>query len=519
MHRLALFLVLSLWPLLSAAAADDPADRITARPVHATLYEGAAHMSFRAEVMLDAGANTVTLTGLPEDWRVDQLQVTSLTNEVNVTDVSLQPATRPNETARMTALESAIALIRDDSDILRDQGKRIRTLISILKNSTPPAPDTADAERRWGRMVDTLKNRMQGLQQEQRRIWSKRRALMQRKKALQVERRALPGRIDYQSATVRLNARSGTEAVLSLKGLTRLAGWSLAPRAALDQASSRMTLTVNARLHQKTGRDWRGIPVTLTTAAPDHFLSVPDPGPHLITTPTDRPRPRLMRAEANKADSSDNDLFVMRRTLAEPVTLAHDASLTRPLWQSGIDVETQVRVMPLALDQAILTATGPYDGPAPLPATQITLMRDGLPVGHSRTALITPGSSFTLPFGRIDGITVTSTPIARPDDGAEAPTPEKGADPIMVRERLWRFSVTNRTETALPVRLIAVQPGSDLDNVSITTLPRTTEPDVRNANGVAGRFEWHMTLDPGENRDILFGYGVRHPADMRLTGP
>ncbi len=302
-------------------------------------------------------------------------------------------------------------------------------------------------------------------------------------------------------------------------------GASFAPayEARLDTGTKRLQLTALAEVTQRTGEDWFDVELTLSTATASWQTAAPPAEPWYIDIWVKQPSPAPMaaRASAEKAPSSadfaavaiDRSAFDATYRLPGTVTIAADGTAHR------VTIETMRRTAKLVWKAfpdfdptAYLTASLHHAGKAPLLPGPVLLYRDGAPVGETHLAGLQPGEPLELGFGADPAVEIERRLL----------TDERSATGLIgttrQHERLFATTVTNRRTDAITLELLDRLPVPrdtriTVERMAETMAPTTTAPDDR-----PGVLVWELELPPGATETVTFGYRIRHPADLQVTG-
>src|SRR2546421_3083411 len=257
---------------LSALAEESRISRVT-------LYAGSA--TVERSVAVSNEATRVELTGLPANFDMRSLRVEAdpgiRIGEVSVRDVSRTVALGGREAeldARIQALKDGRAML----EVEAKSAEMVRDFLATL-SSRPPAegdkqptvdakaiPTVIEAIRRGGGDALGAIQRVE----VKKRVLGKQIAALERDLA-----RLRSGARDARTLVVSYSATQPGE-VRALYHVTN-AGWRPLYRASLDSTGSKVELERQAIVTQRTGEDWRGVSLRLSTGVPPAANMV-DPG-------------------------------------------------------------------------------------------------------------------------------------------------------------------------------------------------------------------------------------------------
>ncbi|MCZ4352215.1 mucoidy inhibitor MuiA family protein [Roseovarius aestuarii] len=330
---------------------------------------------------------------------------------------------------------------------------------------------------------------------------------------------------------VSITADGATEGQLDISYQAHEAGWSPVYDVKLDRANSAVSMTRGAMIHQFTGESWKDVSLTLSTVRPSGRSAPSEIGPLLrrIEDPA-----KLMRKEAVGAAYDQGALLAA--PMAEPImadevvtmaTAAFDGLSVTYRYPGTVNVTTgadalrialgdletsatlEARAVPLFDETAYLVAKFTNDtGELILPGHS-SLYLDGTLIGQMQTDLMPAGGEAELPFGPIEGLTLTRLVLEREEGGSGLIS--KSSD---LSERV-RIEAKNLTAQTWPLRVLDRVPYSEQEDLKITWKadPSPTEIDVDDQRGV---LSWSVDLAPGDSQLITVDRALQWPEDKVL---
>jgi len=308
------------------------------------------------------------------------------------------------------------------------------------------------------------------------------------------------------------------------------AGWRPQYRAALDSATSRVELDRQAAIMQRTGEDWRGVTLRLSTGAP-RSAQIVDPATwQLVIRPPVEPvqanRGALMSEARSRADklaavqagapeapapvAEFQTEYTTEFEVPGKVDLAADGrQITVSLAQQQIPVKQRIRVVPRRDTAALVTAEADLPEGVWIPG-DVQLYRDGGYVGSTYWQAQAK-ERLVLPFGRDDRVQVS---MKRLKD-------RKGAAGIIgqraEREVATLYTVTSRHKVPVELLLLEAAPVPVDDKITVDS---AFEPKPKSANWEERRgvYAWEQPLAPGQTLKFVAGYTISYPKDAVVTG-
>lgn len=515
-----------------AQAADARASRIE----RVTVYPGLAAVERSARVA--AGARELVLDCLSPDFDLGSLRMDAdagirlgPVSAVNRPRAEVAECSAHPLDARIRALEDRIAIIdAEDSGhglalgYLRGLGA---AEAASAPRAAPPAPPAAA-------LPATLAAIQRGGQQallEQHRLQREREALARELQPLISEReRSAKPQGEVRQLRIALAASSAGQLRLHYQ----VAGptWAPAYRAALDADAGQVDIERLAQVSQRSGEDWVGVALRLSTGSPRGATRGPQPRPWQVSprppevammeraTPTRAFKALAAPASAAMAarDQADEPEFAVQVMEGEFATEFEvpgtvdvgsgaqrvSLSLGSARWPATVKVQTT----PAADASAWLVAELPRPTGV-WPEGPLRLMRGNQVVGQSVFSLGTR-EQLTLPFGRDEQVRVQVIPVPQQSS-------ESGFISTRSERRIARaYTVENRRRTPVQLEVLEATPVATDEKISVT---RQFDPAPRAGNwqDQPGVVAWALTLAPGQTQRFTAEYLISHPKDMPIT--
>jgi len=465
--------------------------------------EVAARESFRAR------ATGATLEGLTSEvrTRAEELAPERARWEARARELD----------AEQVRLESAQAQAKDLEQLARSYTTVAVTRVTAELAGPRPEP------RAWGASLDAaLAVRLRAVK-EARDVADKQRDLDRRRAEVdaELERLARLEARQEQHVEVRLSCAEGTQVRVELTYLVGGASWEPAYEARARESEGLVELTTLATVRQRTGEDWAGAKLLLSTAMPRQDATPPDVTP-LYVSATKRPKERkvLVRREEEQLHAEaggqvraaeGQGLRVMSQGLSVQweaqgtTTIPGDGGAVRvPLGRHRLEAafswRTVPKLQPVVFRVARLTNSTPF----PLLPARVSIFRDTGFLGHQSLERVAQGAPFELTFGLEEALRVkriTLEEVARPE----------GLFGGKQRFRyVYRFQLTNLRKQPAQVELSEHVPISELDDVTVELETASTAGYTLDAaDGIA---TWKVQLAPGERRDVDLAFRVDAPS-------
>lgn len=511
-----------------ACASNAPITRVT-------LYSGTATVERQAQV--GPGMKELEITGLPANFDAQTLRIQASpgvqVGQVVTRDVGQAEAVSPRE----AELEAKLQALEDSRDLLNveiESSVLVKNYLSKL-NGGENASTPVDGKS-LGAAVDTIKRGGREALAQIQRSQVQLREIDKKIKTVQRElEKARSGARDQRSITVTVAAQQAGSVQLSYQ--VNRAGWKPAYRASLNSTTSTIELERMAVVAQKSGEDWSGVEMRLSTGQPRLSPQAPEPVPQRLTYYPPRP-PQESRALAAPAYApepvaravapvtltgsriaTDNFIppvletqgaFDTEFAVPNRVTLASDGrEITLALSTLKVAAKQRVRVVPRQEKFAVITAEAERPSGVWLNGN-IQLFRDGGYVGatHWNTQA---SDKLALSFGRDDLVRVT---VDRADQqsGSRGFLSQRGEQQVADV-----FTISSFHKTPVDLLVLESTPVSASEEIKVKQVfsPQPGIAAWEQRQGVVG---WEKTMAPNETMKINVGYNISYPKEGTVGG-
>ncbi|MEZ5865854.1 MAG: mucoidy inhibitor MuiA family protein [Geminicoccaceae bacterium] len=320
---------------------------------------------------------------------------------------------------------------------------------------------------------------------------------------------------------VRVNSAGPVEIRLGYE--VQGASFTPAYEARLDTGTKRLRLAALAEVIQRTGEDWSDVELTLSTATTSWQTAAPLAEPWYIDIWVKQPSPAPVAARAGPekalpsadfaAVAIDRSAFDATYRLPGKVSIAADGTAHRVTIETVAGAAGLVwKALPELDPTAYLTASLDHAGEAPLLPGPVFLYRDGASVGETHLAGLQPGEPLELGFGADPAVEIERRLL----------TDERSATGLIgttrQHERLFATTITNRRAGPVTLELFDRLPVPRDTRITVERLTATTTPAITAPDDRPGVLVWELELPPGATETVTFGYRIRHPADLQVTG-
>ena len=345
---------------------------------------------------------------------------------------------------------------------------------------------------------------------------------------------------ETRSARVQVEAETAGELTLNLSYQISGARWEPVYDADLNTETGEIQFKTLAQISQRTGEDWQGVDVTLSTLRPSAGTQLPElnswvldfmPEPMPMAEASSgmfnrevtmdsmvamAPAPRAMKAAPQPMRQQESRLIStdFSAEYQVPGSISLDSgsnkrrfALTSEKLESTIKLASAPRFDP----RAMLLATTQYQQETPLIAGSMSLYRDGSFVGNSFLSQKLSGEEIKLSFGEDDKVKIKFLPD--PD--------KKRQDGLLfgkkkVVERHYKVSVNSQHDKPYALSIYDVIPVSSQEDITVkSTGDLPTKTDVDDKKGVVS---WDVSLEPKKSFNLKYGYSVSYPEDKIVPG-
>ncbi len=524
-----------------------------------TIYPSSAKVVRIATINLEAGDNDVIINNLPLNLNETSLRVsgegqgTMSLGSVELMRNFQEDVVQEREKAILEQIEE----LQDGRRKIQDAWQRSRNQFDYIQRMVfgkkQKSKDNADNHKheayrnlpveKWQEAWDTLDSATATIQDRTRvaekslKTYDKQiNKLKQELKQVAVNQR--------ETRTAKLHVKSDTATKLTLKLTYQIRGarWAPVYDADLDTTTGKMELKTLAQISQRTGEDWKGVDVTLSTLRPSAGTQLPKLNPWVLDFMPDLPPPSPMmknkkfRMEKSVAMDSMQTKSVeltasagaapapLRKMVQQqsqlistdfsaeykvPGLISLDSGSNKrrfALTSQNYDADVRLASAPRQDPRAMILAKTKHTGETPLLAGSLSLYRNGSFVGNTFLQQKLSGEELKLSFGEDDKVKIKFLPD--PD--------KKRKDGLLfgkkkVVERHYQLSIHSNHDKPFEISLYDVLPVAANENIKVKLLgDAPTKKDVEDKKGVVS---WERTLKPKQYTKLKYGYTVSYPED------
>ena len=520
-------LTLILFPAFSVLANTDTEAPITS----VVLYPGSAAIERMA--LVAAGTNLLEIRGLPNNFDTKTLLVQS-DRGIRIGQIVIQEASKKDGVhPREKELRKIVRGLKDQIETLDNEVKSANLVTGYLERlGGGAAGDKGAAD---GKTVQGVAGSIET---------SAARAY-QRAQRAEIRKRDIKEELDrneFELAQFQSGAKNTRSVTIHMAaeraGMIRLsyqvnrAGWQPAYRAALDSGQASVELERMAQVSQKTGEDWSGVKLKLSTGQPLAFREPVDPQTRRVIYHKPVPKearpaayaaaPMMAPARAKaEASGQENDAYVApvienvgafatEFEVPGKVTLPADGrEVAVSLGKQTLAANQRIQVTPAVNKSAVLVAEIERLPGVWLPGN-IQLYRDGSYVGATRWNPVS-SERFSLGFGQDDLLKVS---VDRKElrDGSAGFVGQK-----QQRKVADTYTLSNLHKKAIDVLVLESSPVRQSEEIEVERNFQPA-PSAEEWKGRPGVVSWSKKLAPDEIWKIDVGYTLIYPKEGSVSG-
>lgn len=537
-----LFLLTAAWFLAAAAVAAAQVTPVDSRITKVTVFSASARVTREATVSVDHGV--VRLFMGIDAFSIDSDSATATVygagELLGVAVRKIPQATEPQKT--IEALEKKLADLRlkkqaltDQKETLTKQADFLDSVIDFSKTQIPREIVTRMPK------PDELNKTLSFLGKEFTKINDSRRRIDEKIDNLEKEIRAVIQELNMRQSRSE-NSRTGIEVLfksnkkqqirIDASYIANNAGWRPVYRASVSDPPESVTLSMMAKITQKTGEEWHNVALTVSNAVPLKGGRLPELYPWYISMPHPAPRARMaehtMQLAKNAAAFKDQSLpeksgaapqaaaTVRRSTLSfeyvmpVPATIASRQEETLlPLFSRSITGTFYDFCAPRRDPHAYLVCKTKADSQL-LPGP-VSIFFAGRYVGKMMLDEMQPGEPFVLGLGIDRGVKVKRVKIK---DKVKETYFGKIERSDVVREMAFRITAENLKDQPVNLKIVDQVPVSKTDRITVSDIRFNPEPQKRNVDDKPGVMRWELTADPHQPVTFDISFSVSYPKDI-----
>lgn len=536
--------MIALALFVSAAFAD--AHEVAVNPTAAVVFADRARVTRSTAVTVGSGRQEIVFTGLPASLITDGITA-DVRGSAVLRGIDLQhiSATQVAD-ERVKAIEAEIETLRTQRQASSDDATARQAEIATLSAARTQSASQLSAQMLVGtkapQQATALRTTLSTEETAARTAWrtadAKTRDIDEKIASLERERSTLgSSATDTWTAVVHLDADKAGRVDIDLQYLVSGASWQPRYDVRGDADAGKVELALSAMVEQTTGEDWKDVKLTVSSARPGLGTIVPVLDPFWLARPVyyPPPSPGMARGGASMAPSRSMEKEDSMAAPSapppppEPMAVAHaqvDTQLAattfvvqRPedipadgterkvlLTTETMDANLRNIVVPRLDTRAYLVADVTNTADFPLLAGTAGIFLTGAYLGDLELPTVAPGEKFDVAFGVDDKVTVKRVSKLLKTD-TSGPIGKR-----QVAKWDWEVRVKNGHKRPIDVIVREQLPISQRADVKVVAHP-STPAAVPKDDGIV---EFPLTVAPGADGVVTWGYEVEYPSDLQL---
>lgn len=519
-----------------------------------TVYPDAAIVTRVLDVELPAGESVLVFKGLPLGIDPNSLRVEGKASGPLVLG-SVEARVRSSDPQKIVSeSEAQLKPLREERDRIAAALDALEGRKAMIQRFGQAGPERGERAApldigQWTAAWDAVGAGLAKVNDELRVVREQQRSVEARIKAIEAAETTRRSRTaPEREFTVAVEAAAAVKGRLSVSYRVAGASWQPAYDARLVTGdggkAAGMTLVRRAMVTQRTGEDWGGVELTLSTVraargtqAPEvqpervAFFEIPvvmaAPAPRAVPMAADamvrsKAAEMAQRSEAGAAPQEqrlaaaeaalETNGFQAQYRLPGTLTVPGDGTQKSFVIQSrSLVPELVIKTAPALDPTAYLEAAFENQEEAPLLGGPVNLVRDDAFVGRGRIAFTPAGGKLSLGFGADDRVTVSRVPVRR-----------RETEPVLLGStksdtREFKISVRNLHDFAIKAVVVDQLPYSEAANLQVEPLATNTPATEKTVQDRRGVMNWSFDLKPREEKEIRLGYRMRWPSDREIV--
>lgn len=537
-------------PLFALAS---PEVEATSRIDGVTVFRSSARVVRALRVEVGAGATRVALPGLPAELDDDSIRVEGQgAGRVEIHGVTVERVRRERAVAaEARAAEERLEGLQDEDRALQDRIKAAQGRAAFVESlrstySEERARNLAVrplSAKEWGEAVAFVDSQLADASAAVRQAEAARRDLRRRIEQARAALDALAAKRGETTKRVAIDVTASRAGAIELTVAYSVpsAGWEPVWDVRLDAPRSSVELAFYGSVWQRTGEDWGGVRLAVSTTVPGRALAVPELSSRwLDRAVASRPVPlsqapaaaveRKAQRSAQPAPLADAaaeaELFAAEEPTATVEAGLLATTFTAPARES-VDGAGQARKIALArfplqaelgrtaaprLDRAAyLTAKVVNTTGFPiLPGTAGVYVGDQF-VGRAALRPTPAGGELQLAFGADERVEIERRVLEHKHDTSG----------LLDKKDVWRYrariTVKSRWDEPVRLKLLDLVPVARDASIEVAVLDGSTRPTREDPERPGVRV-WELELKPRQEQVVEIRYEIHHPRGAVIAG-
>lgn len=510
--------------------------------VAVTVYTDRARVTRQGAVHLPPGQQVIVLSNLPATLDEDSVRVSGKGTGAKILGIEVATeyvTVAPEE--NVAELRAKLEGLQDEDKAQADQDAACDARDKFLEQLRESSGHSFAKGLAYGNApLERVQSIAEYLNRELTAVYAAKRGIAVKRRELKREIDAVQARLGQlrNSETIRrrdiqvaVEATAETDLELQVTYVVKGASWK--PLYDIRLEGQMVSVSYLASVTQRSGEDWTGVGLSLSTARPATSTELPELKPWYLDTQRPAP-PRVMMARlaaAPAAPPGGAPQAVLEDAVPESVPVAmatvetSEAAVTYRVTQpvtvpsDGAPHKTTVAVLDLTAQLDYVTAPKLAEEAylrAKIKNTSVYILLPGSVnifhgadfVGVTQLETIAPNEEFEAHLGVDDRIKV------------ERELVERTVDKTLIgntRRMVFAYKITLTNLLATPAKVTVLDQLPVARSEEIKVKPREISPKPASLDNL-GILTWNLELKPQEKREVTVGFAVEYPREMRLFG-
>lgn len=530
------------------------ADTVDSTITNITLFNDQAQVSRKLSTKVEQGLNEIRFE--LKEYTVDPDSVAAeVLGDGEIYSVQLKTVYKKDEPKqnvvdlqkKLQDLQNQEQALKHKKQLLTKKDDFLKSVIDFSKAEIPKKVKTEFPS------VEELTSTMVFLDEQYTSIFTKREKLNIELRELQKEKLRIenelkqiqhPAQKAIKVIEVIFNSDKKQSIDVNAKYITYNASWNPLYKIDISDDLKRTSMTMFAKIRQKTGEDWSGVKLSLSNAVPLKGARLPEAYSwHLDLA---RPAPMLMREMNSKslgglrqapamyaADMSAEAGYAAapqkaRMAVAQrkQTLLSFEYDLPQSLSIESKDKETVLPVLVKEITGDIYDYAVPKENQKTflvcaasadqeILSGNVNVYLGGRFVGKTHIEEKRPGEKFYVNLGVDRGVVIKREKIK---DKRQETFFGKIERKTVIKELAYKITIENLKDETVEVHLLDVIPVSKTDKIEVKELKITPEPTNKDYQDREGLNRWVLKVNPGQSKDIDIEFTVTYPKDEPIVG-
>ncbi|MEZ4886991.1 MAG: mucoidy inhibitor MuiA family protein [Chitinophagales bacterium] len=524
--------------------------------IQVAVFTDRAQVTRMATATIETGNQTLVFDKLPQNIEANSLQVTGAGNAV-LKDVKLETKHFVvNQNERLEELQKHQNELQNDAKALQMKTQRLESARLLVENiaakitaTSEKATDSASLQpEKWLQMIDLHQTQLTKIDADILVVQKENQDIQQQLDKVRREMNSFGQTTTKTQKQVQvvLEAKGAEEVVLKLSYVVYGAAWYPVYDVRVNSDTNEVILAYKAMVSQRTGEDWEGIGLELSTAQPHISGEPPMLGSWFLSKyvpprPESKSYKRISASPSVMADEMSAGGAMKREEMAKEIDatpmeyeetsvdtkaasvvfgvgskttiLSDNQAQQVNILQKSYKTEFVHIAVPSKSAHAYLKANITNDSEYPLLKGESNIFMDNHFVAKSNIPFTASGADFEIGLGIDEAVKVTYKTLQNL---------RKTVGFIKNKEKMlyaYETVITNSKKREIQLTVHNQIPISNDNDIEVTLIEPVYESDTDTLKkNDLGHLEWEYTIERGEEKTIPLKYSVTYHEDITVIG-